>query len=328
MKYFVTGATGFIGGRLVRQLVEGGHEVVALARTPEKANDLKALGVTLARGDITDRDSLRAPMAGVDGVFHLAAWYKVGARDASMAERINVDGTRNVLAVMQELDIPKGVYTSSLAVFSDTGGRRVDESYRYDGPHLSAYDRTKWAAHYDVALPMMEAGLPLVIVQPGAVYGPGDTSPIADTFRLYLRGRLPMLPKETTLCWAHVDDVARGHLLAMERGHAGESYIIAGPCATLEAVFAMAEKVTGKKAPGIRVGAPLMRGMAKVMGVVGKVVPLPETYAEESLRVTAGTTYLGDNSKARQMLGYDPRPLEEGLRETFEHLMREMGKSK
>jgi nucleoside-diphosphate-sugar epimerase len=327
MKYFVTGATGFIGGRLVRQLVEAGHDVVALVRTPEKAHDLKSLGVTLVEGDITDRTALRAPMMGVDGVFHLAAWYKVGARDTTMAERINVGGTRNVLEVMRELSIPKGVYTSTLAVFSDTRGRRVDESYRYDGPHLSEYDRTKWAAHYEVALPMMEAGLPLVIVQPGAVYGPGDTSAIADTFTQYLRGRLPMLPKETAFCWAHVDDVARGHLLAMEQGRTGESYIIAGPCATLEDVLVMAEKITGKKAPGIRVGPPLMRGMAKLMGAVGKVVPLPVTYAAETLRVAAGVTYLGDNSKARRELGYDPRPLEEGLRETFEHLMRELGLS-
>ncbi len=323
MKYFLTGATGFIGGRVARQLREAGHEVVALVRSPQQAQALRALGVTLAEGDLTDRESLRAPMDGADGVFHLAAWYKIGARDRAQAERINVGGTRNVLELMRELGIPKGVYTSTLAVFSDTKGRRVDETYRYDGPHLSEYDRTKWVAHYEVALPMMEAGLPLVIVQPGAVYGPGDTSILGQAFRQFLKGRFPMLPKETALCWAHVDDVARGHLLAMEKGHPGETYIIAGPCATLEAVFDLAAKITGKKAPSIRVGPPLMRGMAKLMGVVGKVVPLPENYTEEGLRVSAGSTYLGDNAKAKRELGYDPRPLETGLRETLTAMMKE-----
>ncbi len=325
MKYFLTGATGFIGGRVARQLREAGHEVVALVRSPQQAQALQALGVTLAEGDLTDRESLRAPMAGADGVFHLAAWYKIGARDRAMAERINVGGTRNVLELMGELAIPKGVYTSTLAVFSDTKGRRVDEAYRYDGPHLSEYDRTKWVAHYEVALPMIEAGLPLVIVQPGAVYGPGDTSVLGQAFRQFLKGRFPMLPKETALCWAHVDDVARGHLVAMEKGRPGESYIIAGPCATLEEAFDLAARITGKKVPSIRVGPPLMRGMAKLMGLVGKLVPLPENYTEEGLRVSAGSTYLGDNAKAKRELGYAPRSLEAGLRETLRVMTQELG---
>jgi nucleoside-diphosphate-sugar epimerase len=167
MKYLVTGATGFIGGRVARQLVAAGHQVVTVARTPEKAGDLAALGVEIHKGDITDKESLRAPMTGVEGVFHIAAWYEIAQKDSSMAQRINVDGTRNVLEMMRDLHIPKGVYTSSIAVNSNTHGKLVDESYRYDGPHLSEYDRTKWEAHYRVAEPMMRAGLPLVIVQPG-----------------------------------------------------------------------------------------------------------------------------------------------------------------
>ncbi len=122
MKYFVTGATGFIGGRVARQLLAAGHEVITLARTPSKAQDLVALGVKVHAGDITDKESLRTPMRGVGGVFHIAAWYKVGARDKSQAETINVGGTRNVLKMMKELGIPKGVYTSTLTVFQDTRG--------------------------------------------------------------------------------------------------------------------------------------------------------------------------------------------------------------
>ena len=148
MKYFITGATGFIGERVAQQLLEAGHEVVALVRSPHKAKYLSALGVTIAQGNLTDKESMRAPMTGVDGVFHLAAWYKVGVKDKSPAQRINVGGTRNVFELMRALAIPKGVYTSTLAVFSDTKRKMVDETYRYDGAHLSEYDRTKWEAHY------------------------------------------------------------------------------------------------------------------------------------------------------------------------------------
>src|SRR2546426_5527733 len=172
-KYFVTGATGFIGARVARQLVAAGHDVVAIARNPESARDLESIGVDVCRGDITNPDSLRGPMAGVDGVFHIAGWYKIGSKDPSEGERINVAGTRNVLSAMKELRVPKGVYTSTLAVFSDTHGQLVDETYRHRSPWLTEYDRTKWIAHYEIAEPMIRAGLPLVVVQPGVNYGPG-----------------------------------------------------------------------------------------------------------------------------------------------------------
>ncbi|HZG65964.1 MAG TPA: NAD-dependent epimerase/dehydratase family protein, partial [Herpetosiphonaceae bacterium] len=200
MRYFLTGATGFIGGRIACQLINAGHEVVAIARTPAKAQDLVELGVEVHGGDITDKASMRGPMAGADGVFHVAAWYKIGARDKHAAERINVGGTRNVLELMEELAIPKGVYTSTLAVFSDTHGHVPDETYRHYGPWLSEYDRTKWMAHYQVAEPMMAAGLPLVIVQPGMVYGPGDTGVTHTLLTSYLQRKLPVAPRGTAYC--------------------------------------------------------------------------------------------------------------------------------
>lgn len=320
MRYFVTGATGFIGGRVVRLLRAAGHEVDALVRFPSKAPALAALGVRLHPGDITDRESMRAGMAGADGVFHLAAWYKIGARDRGSAERINVEGTRNVLELMRDLRVPKGVYTSTLAVFSDTHGWVVDETYRYDGRGpLSEYDRTKWIAHYQVALPMMEAGLPLVIVQPGVVYGPGDPSPIGTMFRQYLRRTLPAIPKGTAYSWGHVDDTARGHLQAMERGRAGESYILAGPTHTLEEVFDLAEQITGIPAPRLRPSPRVLRAAAAVAELIERVVPLPETIAAETLRVAAGVTYLATSEKAKRELGFTARPLSQGLRETLEH---------
>jgi nucleoside-diphosphate-sugar epimerase len=191
VRYALTGATGFVGGALVDLLLEEGHEVVAIVRTPGKARDLESRGVELVVGDVTDTESMRPTFEGVDGVFHLAAWYEVAPADPRGMERINVDGTRNVLELVDELAVPKVVYTSTLAVFSDTDGVLVDEKYRYYGPHLTEYDRTKWVAHYEVAEPMAEAGLPVVTVMPGTVYGPGDTSSIREAFVDYLTGQLP-----------------------------------------------------------------------------------------------------------------------------------------
>lgn len=325
MRYFMTGATGFIGGHLAKLLLRRGHKVVALVRAPEKAKALSEAGVELAPGDITDRESLRRPMTGADGVFHLAAWYKVGVKEPA-ADQINVQGTRNVLELMRELKVPKGVYTSSIAVFSDTKGQQVDESYRYDGPHLSEYDRTKWKAHYEVALPLMQEGLPLVIVQPGVVYGPGDVSSIHETFSQYLQGKLPMLPRGTEFCWAHVEDVALGHLQAMERGKPGESYIIAGPRMTLVDALKLGEQLTGKRPPRMQASPGMLRFMSKVMGVVERIIPVPSTLSSEGMRVAAGVTYLGDNAKARRELGYEPRPIEAGFPETFAWELEQLGR--
>ncbi len=322
MRYFVTGGTGFIGGHVVRQLLAGGHEVVALVRDANRATDLASTGAQLAEGDITEREGMREPMRGADGVFHIAAWYKVGAKDAKVAERINVEGTHNVLELMRELEIPKGVYTSTVAVFSDTHGKLVDETYRFDGKHLSEYDRTKWLAHYEVALPMIEKGLPLVIVQPGLVYGPGDHSSVRRSLVQYLQQKLPVVPKGAAYCWAHVEDTAHGHVQAMEKGKPGETYIIAGEKHSFEEALKIAESITGIPAPKRRVSPGTLRFMSKIMRVIGAVIPQPEDYHPETLRVIAGATYLGDNSKAKRELGFDPRPLQEGFKETLHHEMK------
>ena len=325
MKYLVTGASGFIGGCLARQLLRAGHEVAALVRNPEAAGDLAAAGVSIHQGDIRDQSSLRVPLSGVDGLFHLAAWYRIGVKDRGEAYRINVEGTRNVLETARELGVPRIVYTSTVAVSSDTGGRLVDEGFRHQGPWLTRYERTKWMAHYQVAQPMAEAGLPLVILQPGVVYGPGDPSAIGTAIRQYLQGRLPVTPQRSAFCWAHVEDTAAAHLLAMERGRLGESYIVAGPAHTFREVFELAERLTGIPAPRIHPGPGTMKALAACMRLLGVFLPLPPTYAAESLRVTAGTTYIGDNRKARRELGFAPRSLEEGLRETLRYEMEQLG---
>lgn len=324
MRYFVTGATGFLGGELVDQLLEAGHDVVALCRTPSKADHLAERGVEIAEGDLTDKESMREPMAGTDGVFHVAAWYRVGVDAGGLAERINVDGTRNVMELVDELSIPKAVYTSTIAVYSDTGGEVVDESYRYDGEHVTEYDRTKWQAHYEVVEPMAENGLPVVTVMPGVIYGPGDTSDMGRVRRQYLQGDLPVVPRKTAYCWGHVADTARAHVLAMEEGEPGEDYVVAGEPSTLVEMFDLAEEITGISAPRA-VSPRFFSALAPLAGLLDRVVDLPADYKAESLRVLGGTTYLADNSKATRELGLEHRPLEEGLRETLEAEMWELG---
>jgi nucleoside-diphosphate-sugar epimerase len=321
MRYFVTGATGFLGSVLSRQLRQAGHEVHALVRDKRKASELQSLGVQLFKGDVTDKESMRAGMQDVDGVFHVAGWYKLGVHDKSDAEKVNIQGTRNVLQLMKELRILKGVYTSTLAVNSDTHGEIKDEKYRFTGKHITEYDRTKAAAHA-IAEQFVNEGLPLVIVMPGGIYGPGDTSALRTSLIQFLQGKLPMLPRQAGFCWAHVDDTAQGHILAMEKGLIGESYMIPGDPHTYSDAFTLASHITGKPAPRF-VSPTVFKALAVLLRPFDAL--LPESYTSEVMRVMSGVTYWGDNSKAKRFLGYNPRPLTEGLESTLRHEMSLLG---
>jgi len=325
MKYFLTGATGFVGSSLAKMLRERNHEVVAIVRSPEKAAGLKKIGATVVKGDVTEKESMRQAMEGCDGVFHVAGWYKVGVRDKTPGQKINVDGTRNVLELVKELHIPKCVYTSTMAVNSDTRGTLPDETYRFTGKHLSEYDRTKAAAH-DIALQFIKDGLPAVILMPGMVYGPEGTSMSDETLRLYLKKQVPVIPKRSAYCWSHVDDVAEAHIAAMEKAQPGSTYNIAGPPHELTEVFEMAKEITGIRKP-LFIPPFLLKMAVPLAWLAEKIFPLPPMYSPEALRVEAGVTYLGDNSKAKRELGFNPRPLREGLEETLLYELKKIKRS-
>jgi len=324
MKYFMTGATGFVGGVIAKSLRMEAHEIAAVVRDEARANHLAAKGVKIYSGDVTDKESMREPMEAVDGVFHVAGWYKVGLKDKSPAIPVNIDGARNVLELMRELNIPRGVYTSTLAINSDTHGELKDETFRFEGKHLREYDRTKWVAHYEIAEPMIRSGLPLTIVMPGAIYGPGDTSQLGSSFRSYLQRKLPMIPGRSGLSLAHVDDIAQGHILAMDKGVSGESYIICGESKTSVEVFQLAESITGIPAPRFVLPPEGMKMSAALIKPFESLLTLPPTYTSEGIRVLAGATYYGNNSKARKELDYSPRSIEEGLPGTLAALQQEL----
>lgn len=329
MEYFVTGATGLMGTHVVRDLVANDHEVIALTRSRANASHLPE-DVTVVEGDVTNKETLREPMVGVDGVFHIAGWIAMGPGpwNVDTAERVNVGGTQNVLELIAELDIPKGVYTSGLGVYPGTSDEPYTEADHPDCPEFAVYVRTLWEAHYEVAKPMMEDGLPLVIVLPGTVYGPIDRPLQAGhprgMFRNYLQGDLPVIPQGFKMPFEHAADTGQNHVRAMHDGEVGEEYIIANEARTAVEVFDLAEEITGIPAP--RAVSPVVfSSLANVMGVVERVVTPPEGLTSELLAFHAGRDYAADNTKAVRELGIEHRPLEEGLREYLNWEMRDLG---
>lgn len=318
MKVFVTGATGFIGSHLVPKLIARGYAVTCLVRDPQKAESLAKLGATLAAGDVTDRESMREPMRGSEAAFHLAGWYEYGIRDKQRMQAINVEGTRHTLELAVELGVPKIVFTSTLAIAGNTRGRVVDESYRVEKRELtSEYERTKWAAHYEVAVPLQQHGAPIIIAQPGVAIGPGDPSQITMYYAIFFRRMPVMFGAKSGVTWAHVDDIAEGHILALEKGRIGESYILAGPPLTYKEAMQMWEKITGVPAPKAWVPGWVADGLSRLVSLPERVLGLRTAFSSEALRTQADYTFFGTAEKAKRELGWQPRPVEETFRETL-----------
>jgi nucleoside-diphosphate-sugar epimerase len=320
--YFVTGATGFVGGYVTAQLLAAGHEVTALVRTREDARDIAEYGVRPHVGSVTDKEAMRPGMRGVDGVFHTAG-HRVAFRDRATMEAVNVEGSRNVFELVRELSIPKCVFTSTLNAFSDTKGEVVDESHRFTGTHVSEYDRVRAMAHYGVALPHMERGTPLVTLLPGMVYGPRDHSPMAALLTRAMLGRVLAVSATTAYCWAHVMDVAHAHILAMQFGRPGQSYIIGGPHHTVREALIVAGEAAGKQRAPIAI-PPWLPLIGSRIVRVAAVVVRSWRWTAERLRVAAGVTYLGDDAKAREELGFAPRRLADGLPDAARAILEEM----
>jgi nucleoside-diphosphate-sugar epimerase len=316
----LTGATGFIGGTVARQLRDRGDDVVCLVRSPQKATKLTEIGCELLSGDLGDRDAMLKGMQGCDGVIHSAAMYEVGipkSQHPAMYEA-NVVGTENVLGAAKEAGIPKIVYVSTCGAFGNTHHEIVDESYEHPGENFTSYyEQTKVEAH-KVAKRMIAEGLPCTIVQPGGVYGPGDTSQLADLIEQFLDGKMPLIPfPELGLCLAHVEDTAAGIVLALDRGGAGETYVLAGPPTTMRDAIGTLAEISGRKNPKHAVPTVLMKAMTPIGPLVGKMVGQPPNL-RELISSADNVTFWATNEKATEKLGFAPRGIEEGIRQTLE----------
>ena len=258
-------------------------------------------------------------MEGCDAVIHAAAIYEVGipASQREAMREANVGGTERVLGAALAAKIPKVVYVSTVGVFGNTGGQIVDESYEHPAKDFtSCYEQTKWEAH-QVAKRLIGEGLPCVIVQPGGVYGPGDTSSIGELLNQFLAGKMPLLPfPELGICLAHVEDIAGGILLGLDKGRPGEAYVISGPAVTVRQAIDEVAAISGRKAPKRALPTGLMKAMVPIGPLVGKLMGQPPNL-RELISSADGVTFWASYDKAKSELGYEPRPLEQGLRETL-----------
>jgi len=318
MRAFVTGGTGFIGSHVVKRLRDRGDYVVVLARRPEKA---AGLDIEVVEGDLSDAHAIRRGMDGCQAVFHIAADYRVGMaaskRDAMRDS--NIGGTERVLDPAADAGVDKIVYISTINVFGNTKGETVDESYRRneaDG-FVSTYDQTKYRAHL-LAEQRAAEGAPIVIVQPGSVYGPGDHALVGQMIEQASTGKMPAKAfPELGLNMVHVDDVADGIMLAYDKGRPGESYVLGGEMTTQGELIDKAAAIGGKKPPRMKVPPVLLKAMIPVGRWVGPPMGLPPNF-REMISAAHNVTYWAKDDKARRELGYAPRDLDAGLRQTIQ----------
>ena len=317
MKAFVTGGTGFIGAHVVQRLRARGDDVVVLARSPAKAAGLDA---QVVEGDLGDADAIRRGVEGCQAVFHIAADYRVGmaaSKRESMRDS-NVRGTERVLDAAADAGVDKIVYVSTINAFGNTNGQVVDESYRRDEAdgYVSTYDETKYLAHR-LAEERAAQGAPIVIVQPGSVYGPGDHALVGQIIDQASTGKMPAKAfPELGLNMVHVDDVADGIMLAYDKGEPGESYVLGGEITTQGKLIDKAAAIGGKKPPRMTVPPVMLKAMIPVSKWIGPPMGLPPNF-REMISAAHNVTYWAKDDKARQELGYAPRDLDTGLRETI-----------
>jgi dihydroflavonol-4-reductase len=318
MKIFMTGATGFIGGRTARLLLDQGHELTCLVRDSGRATKLSELGCEIVEGDISSRSELAGWMDGFDAVIHNAAIYEVGIPDSRRADlfEANVRGTSNTLNACLDAGIGRVLYVSSCVVFGNTEGEVTTEEFqRSDLEFDSVYEQTKYEAH-QIAIDLIEReGLPCVIAMPAGVYGPEDHSALGQMISNFLDGKLPLVPfPELGSGETYVDDIAAGLALVLDRGEAGESYILNSENVTVRQILETAAKVTGRKGPGRAMPTRLLKLLRPIGPLVGRIMDQPPNLAE-LIRSADGVTFYASAEKARRELGFDPRDLETGIRD-------------
>jgi dihydroflavonol-4-reductase len=315
----VTGGAGFVGSAVVRALQRRGADLRLLVRASSPRRNLAGLQADLRDGDLRDPGAVRAASEGCRYVFHVAADYRLWARDPEEIVRNNLAVTEAVVAAAAAAGVERLVYTSSVATLRlAADGTPADES----GPlgeteAIGAYKRSKVLAERRVERAVREAGLPAVIVCPSTPIGPNDVRP-TPTGRIIVeaaRGRMPAYV-DTGLNLVHVDDVAEGHLLALEKGRIGERYILGGQDATLSEFLATIAGVAGRRPPTLKLPIAPLYPLAGVAEAIGRFTGREPFLTKDSLKMAERLMFFS-SAKAERELGYAARPYAEGVRDAL-----------
>lgn len=318
MVTLVTGATGFLGSHVARRLAQRGEKLKILFRKTSKTSNIDDIPAEKVYGDILDVDSVRRALEGCDTVYHTAGFVSFKKADYKKMEDINVKGTVNVLSAALEAGVKKAVYTSSqAAVGADPGGGIANEKtpFTLEGEGIQ-YLNTKYHAERE-ALKICEKGLPLVVVNPSVVIGPGDVY-LSSTGAIlwYCKGKFPGY-MDGTLNMVDVEDVAEGHILAAEKGRVGERYILANKNMTIKEFFDLMERITGIPSPKIKI--PYYVAFASAF-LVERVLRLSfpnfSTMDVDSVKLSKFNWFI-DSLKAVGELGFHQTPIEETVRKTI-----------
>ena len=316
---FITGASGFVGSAVARALLASGYRVRALVRPTSPRTNLDLAGLQLVEADMRDERAVTQSVAGARYVFHVAADYRLWAPDPDEIIRNNVEGTRAVLRAARAAGVERLVYTSSVATLRlNPDGAPADESQMLSEElAIGAYKRSKVAAE-SLALQMaVDDGLPLVIVNPSTPIGPRDVRP-TPTGRIIVEaasGRMPAFV-DTGLNLVHVDDVARGHLLALQRGRIGERYILGGEDVTLARMLAMIAGLVGRAAPRVRLPRRAIYPIAFASEAIARFTGREPFATLDGLRMAKYRMFF-TSAKAQSELGYTARPVIEALNDAI-----------
>lgn len=316
MTTLVTGATGFVGSAVVRCLLDAGHQVRVMVRAQSPRTNIQDLDVEIVTADLTQTDTLLNAIKGCDILFHVAADYRLWVRDSNVLYRVNVEGTRNLMQAAIDAGVSKIVYTSSVATLGlKSDGTPADENTPVSFANMIGhYKRSKYLAEQAVQQMIAEQNLPAIIVNPSTPIGPRDIRP-TPTGRMVLDaacGRMPAYV-DTGLNVVHVDDVAKGHLLALQHGQIGERYILGGHDMTLQQIFDIIADITDRTAPKIKLPHNLVLPIAYLSEAWAWLTRGPEPRATvDGVRMSKKLMYFSSD-KARQVLGYKPRPADEAL---------------
>ena len=305
MRALVTGATGFVGAAVARALLREGWEVRALARQGSDRRNLQSIAVEVVAGELADAASLQHALAGCEGLFHVAADYRLGAFDPRQLYATNVEGTRNILNAARAAGVRRIVYTSSVATIGipKDGSPGTEASPSTLADMIGHYKRSKFLAE-EVAREAARGGAAVVIVNPSTPVGPGDVKPTPTGQMVFdaAAGRMPAYV-DTGLNIVHVDDVANGHLLAFHRGKVGERYILGGQDMTLREILVEISRLTGGKPPNVRLPAGVVMPIAYVAEGFARVTGRSTRITVEGVRMARKRMFFS-SAKAVSELGY------------------------